>query len=137
MGNLFTKKNQYKQLTFGPHIGHDNKIIESSLEYHEYDDIQGLQEQIDSIKKHYNNVLNTRFSNIENTIQNLQQGYDELNAKQKNLRELSDMQSRDLESLLNNDNALLGKIKLLEEKVSYDEFVNSEADHFLSIDEKN
>lgn len=137
MGNLFSKKTKYKQLTFGPYVEYDNRIIESSLEYHEYNDIQGLQEQIDNIKQHYNIVLNTRLINIEDSIAEIKDDYITLKGKFTNLSELSDMQSRDLESLLNNDNVLLGKIKMLEEKVQYDQFVNSDVDNFLSINEEN
>lgn len=135
MGNLLNKKKEYQRLTFAPYIDENDNIIESSLEYHEYDDIQGLQAQIDNIKKHYNRVLDVRISNIENDIKQIKNVFSDINTKINNLKELSDMQSRDLESLLGNDNLLLARISLLEEKVKYDEFVNSNVsdENFKSI----
>lgn len=149
MGNVFTKKKQYRQLTFAPYVEHDNHMMASAIEYHEYNDIQGLQEQIDNMKKHYNTVLETRIINLEENIRQIKNVFNDVNTRLANLRELSDMQSRDLESLLNNDNLLRAKVEILEdtnkslesrvsmleEKVKYDQFVNSEVDEFLSTRE--
>jgi hypothetical protein len=135
MGNLFAKKKQYKQLTFTPYdyIDENNKIIESSLEYHEYDDIQGLQEQIDNIKKHYNTIFNIKISNMEENVKEIKYAHNDIKTNIINLKELTNIQSRDLESLLQNDNILLSRINIIEEKVKYDEFINSESDEFKSM----
>ena len=135
MGNLFAKKKQYKQLTFTPYdyIDENNKIIESSLEYDEYDDIQGLQEQIDNIKKHYNTIFNIKISNMEENVKEIKYAHNDIKTNIINLKELTNIQSRDLESLLQNDNILLSRINIIEEKVKYDEFINSESDEFKSM----
>lgn len=118
MGNLIVKKNQYKQLEFIP----------NDLQYKEFDDIAGLQNQINSLKDmiknmkiHDKNNLNTLRIELVNIKKNLNNNWEQLTFLKGKL----ETNNKDLESLLDNDKVLNARLNILEEKVKFDEFVNS------------
>lgn len=118
MGNLITKKKQYRQLEFIP----------DDSQYQEFDDIDGLQKQIDFLK----DTLKTLNEDFTYIIKKLNKDLIKLNSKYdtkskiiKELEEKMDVHDNDLETLLNNDKVLNARINIIEEKVKYDDFVNS------------
>ena len=123
MGNILTQNKQYRHLEFHPH---DN------IQYQEYDDIAGLQEQINNLNALYKTILDKRLKNIESDIDTIKRFMNENGQNITRLSEISNMHTRDLESLLNNDKVIIVEVKewekritMNEEKVQYDQFINS------------
>ena len=118
MGNIIKKEKKYGKLEF-------DASINSGQVYFEYDDINSIQEQLNSLVYNY-----------------------------KKQEEIIIAQSRDLEALLNNDKLVMSKINYLENEIKklnnndffhhlqdyeydeYDQFINSNNNGIKSI-EKN
>lgn len=122
MGNIIKKEKKYGKLEF-------DASINSGQVYFEYDDINSLQEQLNSLLY-----------------------------KNKKQEEIIEAQSRDLEALLNNDKLFMIKINNLENDIKkinknhhntnnhyiqdyeydeYDEFINSNNNGIKSIESEN
>ena len=118
MGNLITKKKQYRQLEF----------IHDDSQYQEFDDIDGLQKQIDNLKdtlKTLNEDFTYIIKKLNKDLIKLNNKYDTKSVIIKELEEKMNVHDNDLETLLNNDKVLNARINIIEEKVKYDDFVNS------------